>query len=271
MTTGEKIAAARKEKHMTQARLAEKVDVSFQAVSAWERDEYLPDSKKLIAVSEALGLSMDKLFGSEEKPDWELHDPYFNPASMYNYLMGFAKAHGLKQTAAALPYMKQKHEGQFRKGRPVPYYVHPLTAACHAMNMGIIDDDVLAACLLHDVLEDTDAREAELPVGDRVKKAVRLLSYNTYDESRADLDDLYYGNIAKNELAALVKCLDRCNNLSVMADGLGKEQMIRFIELTERYVMPLLDVVKGVFEWNSAAWLLRYQIRSLVETFKRTL
>ena len=69
----------------------------------------------------------------------------------------------------------------------------------------------------------------------------------------------------------MVKCLDRCNNLSVMADGFTKEKMIRFIELTEEYVMPLLDVVKGVFEWKRPAWLMRYQMRSLVESFKRML
>ena len=38
---------------------------------------------------------------------------------------------------------------------------------------------------------------------------------------------------------------------------------------TEKYVLPLLDVVKGIPAWNSAAWLLRYQITALLETFKR--
>lgn len=271
MTSGEKIAKARKEKNLTQAALAERLGVSFQAVSAWERDEYLPDSKKLIALNEQLDISLDKLLNSDSDPDWELHDPNFKPESMYTFLIGVAQAKELRQTAKALPYMKRMHAGQVRRGGQVPYYVHPLTMACHALNMGIADDDVLAACLLHDVLEDTPATEGDLPVGDRVREAVRLLSYNTYDESRPDLDEVYYRNIAENELASLVKCLDRCNNLSVMADGLTRERMIRFIELTEEYVTPLLEKVKEVFEWKSAAWLLRYQIRSLVETFKRLL
>lgn len=134
---------------------------------------------------------------------------------------------------------------------------------------GLVNDDVLAACLLHDVVEDTDAKLDELPVGEKMREAVRLLSYNTYDESRPDLDAVYYGNIAGNSLASLVKCLDRCNNLSSAADGFGKERMEAFIRLTETYVLPLLDRGGSVFEWKSATWLLRYQMVSMLETMKR--
>ena len=50
----------------------------------------------------------------------------------------------------------------------------------------------------------------------------------------------------------------------------------KYYELTSLYRTPdewypLLDVVKAVPEWNNAAWLLRYQITALLETFKRLL
>ena len=54
MTTGMRIAEARKRAGLTQAKVAEKMDVSFQAVSAWERDEYLPDTDKLARLAEVL-------------------------------------------------------------------------------------------------------------------------------------------------------------------------------------------------------------------------
>ena len=82
---------------------------------------------------------------------------------------------------------------------------------------------------------------------------------------------LYYGNIAKNPLAALVKCMDRCNNLSTMADGFKKPKMVKYVKLTEQYVLPLLDTVKEVPAWNNAAWLMRYQMITMLETFKRLL
>ena len=40
---------------------------------------------------------------------------------------------------------------------------------------------------------------------------------------------------------------------------------------TEEYVITLLDVVKAVPEWNNAAWLLRYQMITMLEAFKRLL
>ena len=72
-------------------------------------------------------------------------------------------------------------------------------------------------------------------------------------------------------LASLVKCIDRCNNLSSMAMGFTREKMVTYVEQTEQYVIPLLQVVKNEPEWNSAAWLLQYQMMSLLETLKRLL
>ena len=117
----------------------------------------------------------------------------------------------------------------------------------------------------------------ELPVNDRVRHAVQLVSYNTYPHHEHDPADKkrikpeYYSNISKEPLAALVKCLDRCNNLSCMADGFTREKMKTYIAETELYVIPLLDVIKAIPEWNNAAWLLRYQIHTLLEIYKRML
>ena len=205
--------------------------------------------------------------------------PYFNPDQLYAYVQAKAQAAGLAQTLAALPVMREKHENVVRDGSDVPYRVHPLTMACHALAMNIVDDDVLAAALLHDVVEDTDTGPEELPVGERVKEAVALVSYNTYltegddrDPDRKDgIKPVYYGKIGENPLAALVKCLDRCNNLSSMAAGFSREKMAKYVKQTEEYVIPLLDVVKGVPEWNNAAWLLRYQMVTMLEAFKRLL
>ena len=58
---GENIYIARKRLHLTQADLAEKMKVSFQAVSSWERDEYLPDTCNLIELSRVLNVSLDWL------------------------------------------------------------------------------------------------------------------------------------------------------------------------------------------------------------------
>lgn len=50
MSIGSNLIAARKAKGFTQEQLAERLGVSFQAVSAWERDAYLPEAGKLAAL-----------------------------------------------------------------------------------------------------------------------------------------------------------------------------------------------------------------------------
>lgn len=281
MTIGEKLAAARKAAGFTQEKLAGELGVSFQAISIWERNESLPDVNHLMDLSGKLHISLDKLLGEEIRRDWELKPHSFNAEHMYTYVKAKAQAEELTQTLAALPFMREKHRGQLRKARTVetPYAAHPLTLACHALAMGITDDNVLATAILHDVVEDTDTRPEELPVSDKVRNAVILLSYNTYLKKGDDADPQkkneikppYYANIGKNPLAALVKCIDRCNNLACMADGFSRKKMAAYVSQTEQYVLPLLDVIKAVPEYNNASWLLRYQMTTLLETFKRLL
>ena len=273
MSTGTRIAKARSDAGLTQGKLAEMIDVSFQAVSTWERDESLPDTSHLIKLANALHVSLDSLLLETDSVSWELKTPASNPEHMYTYVKTRAQAANLTQTLAALPFMREKHKGQFRNGmiENLPYYVHPLTLACHALAMGLADDDILAAALLHDVIEDTQAKPEDLPVNDRVREAVCLVSYNTYDGPKDDIKPVYYANIRKNPLAALIKCIDRCNNLSCMADGFDRPKMRKYVLQTEKDIMPLLDVIREVPAYNNAAWLLRYQMTSLLEAFKRLL
>lgn len=272
MNFGKNISKARKSAGLTQEQLAEKLGVTFQAVSAWERDANMPESKIIPELAKALNTSASALMDAE-RPAWVLHTPYSDPGRMYTFIKAKAQSLGLVQTLDALPLMRAKHDGQFREGlvEKAPYRVHPLTLACHALAMGIEEDDVLAALLLHDVLEDTDTQADELKVSPQVLEAVRLVSYNSYEGEKDKIKPLYYENIGKNALASLVKCIDRCNNLSCMADGFSRQKMITYVSDTERYLMPLLDVVKNVPKWNNAAWLLRYQVTALVESFKRVL
>lgn len=61
MNIGENIVIARKNLNLTQADLADKMNVSYQAVSSWERDENLPDTINLIALASVLKVTIDWL------------------------------------------------------------------------------------------------------------------------------------------------------------------------------------------------------------------
>ena len=62
---GARIARYRKEKGLTQEALAHRLGVTNQAVSKWEGDVCCPDIQLLPALADALGLSLDALFGRE--------------------------------------------------------------------------------------------------------------------------------------------------------------------------------------------------------------
>ncbi len=60
--TGALIAAARKEKGLTQAELAQILHISHTTVSKWERGLGFPEVSLLEPLAQALGLTLDQLF-----------------------------------------------------------------------------------------------------------------------------------------------------------------------------------------------------------------
>ena len=57
------IARYRKESGLTQEALADKLGITFQAVSKWETGQTVPDTMLLSALAQTLGISVDKLLG----------------------------------------------------------------------------------------------------------------------------------------------------------------------------------------------------------------
>ncbi len=70
MTFGEKLQKLRQKAGMSQDALAERLNVSRQAVSRWERDETMPETDKVVALADLFGVTTDYLLrqGTEEEP-----------------------------------------------------------------------------------------------------------------------------------------------------------------------------------------------------------
>lgn len=64
---GQKIATLRKQKNLSQEELAEKLGVSRQAISKWERNESMPDVYNLVNIADALEVSLDSLIKEKEQ------------------------------------------------------------------------------------------------------------------------------------------------------------------------------------------------------------
>lgn len=67
LDTGNQIYALRKAKGMTQNELGERLNVSFQAVSKWERGETLPDTGILIDLADVLETTVDNILTGGRK------------------------------------------------------------------------------------------------------------------------------------------------------------------------------------------------------------
>lgn len=61
----------------------------------------------------------------------------------------------------AIVFATRAHSGTYRKGTKIPYIVHPIEVASIVATM-TEDPDMIAAAVLHDVVEDTDATVEEI-------------------------------------------------------------------------------------------------------------
>ena len=275
MSIGTNIRRLRKEMKpedglaFTQEKLAEKLGVTFQAVSSWERDEYLPETENLLKLAEVFDVPVSAIL-EDKRGTFKTKETIYNWEHMKTYVKTTASALGMHNAYRAVDYAVEAHEGQKRKKSEIPYIYHPLNMACHALSMGIREDEIIAAILLHDVVEDCGKTIDELPVSDGTKELVRLM---TKDKSQGSHNpetlDKYYGEIATNPKAALIKCIDRCNNITTMSWGLSRDGIYRYIEETEKYYPKLISVVKETPEYTSASWLLKYHIESMLDIYKR--
>ncbi|WP_297871449.1 helix-turn-helix domain-containing protein [uncultured Oscillibacter sp.] len=100
MKLDEKLVSLRKKKGITQAELAETVQVSRQAVSKWESGGSLPSTENLRALSRLYGVPMDYLLNEEEAEEGEPfpQNPTVKPDTSENN----RRKTGLKWCIAAL-------------------------------------------------------------------------------------------------------------------------------------------------------------------------
>ena len=275
MSIGLNIKMYREAKGWSQEKLAEKLGVTFQAVSSWERDEYKPELETFIKLTEALEVPATSII-EDKSVTFNTKEAVYDWEHMKTYVKTFAKAAKMENTLKALDFALAAHEGQTRKNSGVPFIVHPLNMACHALAMEIKEDEIIAGILLHDVIEECHKEDgskytpADLPVNDGARKIVALMTCpKRTPETRDEVLTAYYEAMATHPKAALVKLIDRCNNLTTMSWGLPRWKIYRMIRETEKYYPPLMKVVKDSPEYNDAAWLLKYQMESMLDIYKR--
>lgn len=278
-TLGYRLAEARKNCGLTQAQVAEKLFLTTQSISSWECGNSVPDTEKVPEIAALYGVTTDWLLSGKLPSEKilevtsHLSDRLFSETRMATYVGAYCNAKHLYQTRRALAFAKKKHSGQFRKvghgDERIPYIYHPLLLTCHALALGLEDDDLLSACLLHDVCEDCAVRPEELPVSDAAKEAVRLLTKPENFEKTDKDETVYYDGIAGNRIATMVKLLDRCNNIASMATSFSDEKMSEYIIETQKYIHPLMEKARDDYpQYANQLFLIRYHMNSVLEALR---
>ena len=118
-----------------------------------------------------------------------------------------------------------ERQHQYRTGTDIPYIIHPFGVMTIASNY-TDDEDILIACLMHDILEDVSPEiynefDMRLEFGDDVVTMVRDVTKSQdivgwHDQSRAYLDHLRDRADARS---VIVSAADKMHNLlSTLAD-----------------------------------------------------
>ena len=118
----------------------------------------------------------------------------------------------------AIAFAVKAHAGALRKGTNLPYILHPLEAAAIAAQM-TDDQEIIAATVLHDTVEDTEtsAEDIRKEFGARVAS---LVSSNT-ENKRRELPAADTWLIRKQETIEHLKTASRAVKTVVFADKLS--------------------------------------------------
>lgn len=119
----------------------------------------------------------------------------------------------------AIQYGNEKHAGQIRKGSGDAYITHPIAVSyiIAAYKRSKKLPELLAAAILHDTLEDTDATFIELATRFTPLVASLVLELTNDEEQIAKVGKLEYQKkklVSMSSYALIVKLADRMHNVS---------------------------------------------------------
>jgi myo-inositol-1(or 4)-monophosphatase len=121
----------------------------------------------------------------------------------------------MELVSEAIAFAVKAHDGMRRKKSEAPYILHPMEAAVIVGTMSA-DQNLIAAAVLHDVVEDAGVSIEE--VEEKFGKRVRELVESETEDKRADLPPEATWRIRKEETLEVLKNAD---DISVLIVWLG--------------------------------------------------
>jgi (p)ppGpp synthase/HD superfamily hydrolase len=157
----------------------------------------------------------------------------------------------------ALAMARRAHSGQVRTGSGgLAYIEHPIAVAEELMRLEC-SDEVVAAALLHDVVEDSEASVADVRdlAGERVAELVGTLSDDPSIEDRVERKREHRERVACADSEALaIYAADKLTNIRMLCDAWEQEGE----RAAEELRAPLEEKIGS---WRSDLEMLREQAR----------
>ena len=160
----------------------------------------------------------------------------------------------------AIIFATKAHSGTTRKGTNVPYIVHPIEAAAIVSAM-TDDEEVIAAAVLHDVIEDTEATREDLLA--RFGRRITDLVMNESEDKRRNLPAALTWKTRKQETITFLETeADTDAKMLALADKLAnlraihRDQCIIGDKIWERF---------NEKDKNMHAWMYRSIAKALEE------
>ena len=137
----------------------------------------------------------------------------------------------------------ERHKGQYRKFTKEPYIRHPEQVVC-ILAMFDVDEDILSAAMLHDVVEDTFTTiyEVKETFGKRVGNLVEELTTDV--KTKKAIGKKIYMSNHFNELSSdafTIKLADRLHNVIGLLDPRMSIGFVSWCVIETRYVLDNLE------------------------------
>jgi len=148
-------------------------------------------------------------------------------------------------------FAKEKHSKMTRKDGTTPYFVHLESVVSRLKSMGIVNEDVLCAALLHDTMEDTNTSFDDIfeQFGRDVAILVSSLSKDT-KLPKKERESQYVTQLKNAPFEAkLIKLCDIAANLSDLKNSdLSKTKLLKTVKTKLHY----LNIIKNEIMENKA-------------------
>lgn len=186
--------------------------------------------------------------------------------------------HSVGATSILLKHMSAdegfaRHDGQ-------DYFIHPIAVAQTALDFKVVSeliarnelklaDLIITSCLLHDIAEDVPGFNKEVLTGMFDEETAQVIDNLTKREGEAF--ELYIERAASHPVSALVKVLDRLNNVSTLASS-SLEHRIKQLHETRLVYIPLSEAFRRQFwEFGDLFWQAKTIMESILAEVERSI